>query len=88
MTEKTFDRDEIISALQAARGHYSAVELAELLSHLMGSALCQSILITYFKRAFPQIPLRVLLQAGGWNRVSGGGVSDEQFNEMLYPWLS
>jgi len=43
--------------------------------------------VTYFKRAFPDIPLRILLDAGGWSRVGGGTLSDADFNDLLRPWV-
>jgi hypothetical protein len=43
------------------------IELAELLDH-------------DFKHAFPDIPLRVLREAGTWVRLAAGGLNDEE------PW--
>lgn len=43
--------------------------------------------MTYFKRAFPDIPLRALLDAVAWNRLGRGTLSDEGLNELLRPWL-
>jgi hypothetical protein len=35
-------------------------------------------MITYFKRAFPDIPLRTLLDGGGgWSRVGSGALDDD-----------
>ena len=81
--------DKIVAALRAKRGHGAAVELAELLDALTGGRLSQSTLVSYFGRAFPDIPLRVLLDAGGWTRLGGGrgDYTDEGFNELLRPWL-
>lgn len=79
--------DEIIIALRAERSRLTAVGLAELLDRLSEGNLSQSLLITVFHRAFPHIPLRVLLDSGGWHRVSGGGLSDDEFNQLLNPWL-
>jgi hypothetical protein len=79
--------DEIIEALQEAAVHSSAVELAEKLVNLTGGSLTQGAVVTYFKRAVPAIPLRTLLEAGGWNRVSDGGLSDEAFNRLLEDWI-
>lgn len=78
--------DEIVAALRAS-GSVSAVELAELLDDLTNGGLSQGSIITYFKRAFPGIPLRVLLDAGGWERISGGGLSDAGFNDLLSEWF-
>jgi hypothetical protein len=43
--------------------------------------------VFYFKRAFPDTPLRVLLEAGAWSRVSDGELSTEQFDGLLEQWL-
>lgn len=80
--------DEIVAALREGHGRLTAVGLAELLAELTKGGLSQGTLVTYFKRAFPAIPLRVLLESGAWSRVSGGTMSDDQFNEVLRPWLS
>ncbi|MDC0747114.1 hypothetical protein [Polyangium mundeleinium] len=79
--------EEVIGALQARRGEFYPVELAEYLGELTNGGLSQSTMVTYFKRAFPEIPLRVLLDAGGWQRLSNGGLTDRDFNALLQPWL-
>jgi hypothetical protein len=80
--------DDIVKALQAKQRRLSAVELADLLDELTGGYLSQATLVSYFKRAFPSIPLRVLIEAGAWTRVSDGGLTDEQFDGLLGPWLT
>lgn len=77
----------ITAALRSASKTMTAVELAELAGKLTGTGPTQSIVVTAFKQAFPTIPLRVLLEAGAWMRVSDGGMTDEEFNELLRPWL-
>ena len=81
--------DEIIAVLQSRRTQLTPVEMAELLDKLTGGGLSQGAIVTYFKRAFPDIPLRVLVEAGGWTRVGEGrgDYTDEGFNELLRPWL-
>ena len=79
--------EEVISALQNAPPGTSAVDLAELVAASIGVEVGQFSLVTYFKRAFPAIPLRLLLDAGAWHRVSDGGMSDDEFNDLLRPWL-
>lgn len=79
--------EEIIARLRAQRQVLPASRLAELLESLADGGLSQGTMITYFKRAFPSIPLRVLLDAGEWSRVSGGQKNDEWFDELLQPWL-
>lgn len=79
--------DEILGLLRVHRNRFSAVELADILRDGAKEGLTQGTLVAYFKRAFPDLPLRVLLDAGAWNRVSGGGMTDAQFEEHLMPWL-
>lgn len=79
--------DEIVTVLQQDGRRLEPVAVAELLDRLTNGGLSQGAIVTYFKRAFPSIPLRVLLEAGGWYRVGGHALSDEQFNELLRPWI-
>ncbi len=80
--------DEIVAALRAPPLG-SAVELAERLERLVGAPLGQGSIVTYFKRAFPRLPLSVLMQAVAWHRVCGGsGLSDDEFNASLAPYLA
>lgn len=79
--------DEIVTILQQDGRRLEPVGVAELLDRLTDGGLSQGSIVTYFKRAFPSIPLRVLLEAGGWHRVGGHALSDEQFNELLRPWI-
>lgn len=78
---------EIVAALRAVSPTSSPAQVAEVLNHLLEGQLTQGALITYFRRAFPATPLRALLDAGGWSRVSSGGLTDEQFNNLLRPWI-
>lgn len=55
--------DEIVSVLQQDGCQLEPVAVAELLDRLTGGGLSQGAIVTYFKRAFPSIPLRVLLEA-------------------------
>lgn len=79
--------DEVISALRAAAGQKTACQMAELLGTWLDGGLTQGAIVTYFKRAFPAIPLRVLLQAEVWTRVNAGGMTDAEFDALLGPWL-
>lgn len=79
--------DEILNRLRLARGEATAVELAELLDQLTGGGLSQGSLVMYLGRAFPGIPLRILRAAGAWTRVGGKGLTDDEFNELLRPWV-
>ncbi|NTX00187.1 hypothetical protein HUA74_32790 [Myxococcus sp. CA051A] len=79
--------DEVVLAALRTEGEgLSAVELAALLERLTGS-LSQTVIVFYLKRAFPHIPLRILIESGAWSRVGTGKLSDDQFNELLRPWL-
>ena len=78
--------DEIVARLQREGATRTPVELAELLGSLAGG-LSQGKIVTFFKRAFPAIPLKALLDAGGWHRLSDGGLSDGEFNALLRPWI-
>jgi hypothetical protein len=40
----------------------------------------------YFGRAFPDIPLRVLMDAYSWNAVGAGTMTDVEFDDLLSPW--
>lgn len=80
--------EEIVAALQQEGRGLDPMALADLLNRLTNGGLSQGTIVTYFKRAFPSIPLRVLLEAGGWHRVGGRVLSDEQFNELLRPWIA
>ena len=78
--------DEIIELLRSSEGH-TAVEIAELLDRLTAGGLSQATIVTYFKRAFPNVPLSILLEAGGWSRVGGSTLDDSGFNDLLRPWV-
>lgn len=78
---------EIIEALQRVAVSGRATAVADLLARLAPEGLTQGTLVTYFKRAFPEVPLRTLLEAGAWHRVSGGCLSDDEFNALLASWI-
>lgn len=79
--------EEVVERVRREGQDGSAIEVAELLGRLIPGGLTQGSLVTYFKRAFPAIPLRVLSEASGWHRVSGGGIGDAQFEERLRAWI-
>jgi hypothetical protein len=54
----------------------------------LGRALSQFALTSYFSRAFPEVPLRVLTEAGDWHRIVDGGMTDQDFNELLSIYLA
>jgi hypothetical protein len=78
---------EIIARLQESNSVLTPVELANLLDTLTEGALSQGSLVTYFKRAFPGIPLRILLDAAGWERLGGSEFDDQKFNELMSTWI-
>jgi hypothetical protein len=79
--------EEIIAALRSEKGKLTPVELAELLARLTRDSLSDQLIVFYFKRAFPEIPLDVLMESAVWTRVGRGQLSDEGFNELLHSWL-
>lgn len=79
--------EEIIAALRSEKGRLTPVGLAELLACLTGHRLSGRLILLYFKRAFPEIPLDVLVDSGLWTRVGSGHLSDEGFNQLLRSWL-
>jgi hypothetical protein len=79
---------EMIHAVRNARVQKSPVELAELMGELLGRPITQGVLIVNFFKAFPHIPLGVLLQAGAWHRVSAGAMTDDEFNLLLELFLN
>ncbi|NNB96353.1 hypothetical protein HI113_20890 [Corallococcus exiguus] len=81
-------RDEdVLNVLRAKEKLLTPVELAELLGGMLENGISHSVIVFYFKRAFPSIPLRALLESGLWWRVGKGGMSDQEFNEHLKPWV-
>lgn len=79
--------EEVIAALRKARGACSPVELAAMIGDLSKSGLSHGSFVTYLGRAFPEIPLRVLLDLGMWHRLTDGPLSDAEVNAALEPWL-
>ncbi|NNC16442.1 hypothetical protein HJC22_11990 [Corallococcus exiguus] len=79
--------EDVLNVLRAKERLLTPVELAELLGGILEGGISHSAIVFYFKRAFPPIPLRVLLESGLWWRVGKGGMSDQEFNEHLSPWV-
>lgn len=81
----------IISKLREAARTGTPVSVAYQLANLPGPGLAQSSFVMYFKRAFPEIPLRTLLEAAGWSRLRNTptteGLNDEEFGRMLSQWI-
>jgi hypothetical protein len=81
------DADEVVALLRSLSRDRLPSELAEVLANHLDAGLTQSSMVFCFKRAFPATPLRVLLEASAWSRLSGGELSTEQFDELLGQWL-
>lgn len=82
------DDESVIARLQERALAGTPVEVAELLEVLAPNGLTQGAIVTYFKRAFPDVPLPVLLRSGTWQRVSTlGQLTDAGFDDLLGPWL-
>jgi hypothetical protein len=79
--------DDILAELRALEPSSKATAIASKLEELVPGGLTQSVLVSYFKRAFPAIPLRTILDAAAWHRIGGGRLSDEGFNALLSQWL-
>lgn len=80
--------DEIIHMLRENAERLTPVELALTLDGVAPGGLTQGSFVMYFKRAFPWIPLGVLLDASAWGRLRGGlGFADAELNERLKTWL-
>lgn len=77
------DNDEMVALLRSLSRDRSPSELAEILGDHLDKGLTHSAVVFHFKRAFPDTPLRVLLESGAWDRLSGGDLSTEQFDELL-----
>lgn len=79
--------EPIVHLLGAGRGRVGPIGLAGMVSRSAPGGLTQGSFITYFKRAFPDIPLPSLLEAGAWRRLSDGSLTDVEFERLLAPWL-
>jgi hypothetical protein len=79
--------DELVALLRSSSRDTSPSGLAEIMGDHLDKGLTQSAVVFYFKRAFPDTPLQVLLEAGAWSRLSDGKLSTEQFDELLEQWL-
>lgn len=79
--------DDVVARLRSEADRLTAVQMAEFLGTLAPEGLSQGTVVMFFHRAFPMIPLRTLLDASGWSRVSGGDMSDDDFNRVLRPWI-
>lgn len=76
---------DVVEELRRFRSKETAVELALRIADKEGKFTSGRIIIV-LKTAFPDMPLRALLESGAWCRV-GGPMSDEAFNDHLGRWL-
>ncbi|MEU9293226.1 hypothetical protein ACFY8P_06310 [Streptomyces sp. NPDC012693] len=84
------DLEKAAGELSAARAEgKSPVELALLCRDTLGSAFGVISFIAAFRMAF-DVPLHVLQRAQAWERFGWGSVaiSDQEFSDLLSPWLS
>jgi hypothetical protein len=80
--------EDVIKKLRIAGSQTTrASEVAGMLAKLSPDGLSAWSLISYFKRAFPTIPLDTLQNATDWHRVSPVGMSDAAFDQLLAPWF-
>ena len=77
----------IINILRDKRGQVPPTKLALMLDELTDSGVSQGSVLMFFKRAFSEIPLKTLIDAGGWHRISSGDLTDDDFDNLLAPWL-
>jgi hypothetical protein len=78
---------EIVERLRREVDTMSPIQLADLLDSLLPDGVGQFPLLSFFKRAFPLIPLQTLIQANRWKRLCDKGLSDDEFDALLNPWL-
>jgi hypothetical protein len=78
--------EEIIAALRFEKGRLTPVDVGSS-DRLTGRGLSDRSILFCFKRAFPEIPLDLLVDSGLWTRVGRGHLSDEGFNQLLCSWL-
>jgi hypothetical protein len=75
-----------VSHLHSAGASLQPTDVAESIRVHFGY-LSQSLIVFQLKRIYPWIPLRIVHDAGAWNRVSNGGLDDVGFNKLLQEWL-
>lgn len=89
--------DEIVNELKRLQPTLGPLEMALHLDTLLPKALSMAHLVFYFKRAFPTLPLRVLMDCASWRRLQDGPVgskeeecddclNDAEFERLLSPY--
>ena len=79
--------DAIISAMRELSRTSSASMIGSFLETSRSARLTQSVIVFYFKRAFPQIPLRVLIDVGAVDAPRVGVGDAAAFDAALAQWL-
>ena len=79
--------DQVIDILRLESCSRTAAELAALLSELLEGGFSAGSVVTYFKRAFPEIPLRTVIEASVAGAQVGERQGAEAFNSILGKWL-
>ena len=80
-------RPELVGRIRALGVTASVVTIARVLDDGLGRPVEVFDLISFIKEAFPEVPLRLVIEVGLWRRFSSGGLSDDQVNELLTPWI-
>jgi hypothetical protein len=79
---------ERLAAMRERATELNAVEMAEYMAQLVGEPVNRSMVAFNFVGAFA-IPLSVVRESLSWQRLNPAapGLSDDEFNRMLAPWL-
>jgi len=79
--------DDLVRAMLSEQT--SGTDAINRLVELSGRAIDQFEMIRLFKLAFPEIPLRILIEASASRLIVGdSGIGDDDLNVLLDPWLS
>lgn len=79
--------EQVIAELREFGRTLSASALLMKLGAMLPEGITQGSMVTFLKRAFPEIPLPTLLEGGAWHRVSHGALTDDELDALLSPWL-
>jgi len=77
----------ILDTLRDHQWSLKPSKMVKLLEDVPGGLVNQSTLVFTLRQAFPEIPLRVLIEASGWSHVCVGGFDDDEFDLILAPWI-
>lgn len=62
--------------------------LARTLAEYLSREISAQLVVSGFLRAFPSVPLEVLLKACQWSAVSAGEMTDAEFDALLGPYIA